>query len=224
MLPLRFMYGVAVCNFFPFHVLSSIYKQNAYIFITLQKFTPEEHREIWPRKFECANCWAERRTCARVLFSDTRSAQAASRLTDPVFADAVLITQYNVTVYHSAQKRALNFARSRNAQSFWIQAIDAPPDHKKFENKFGFPCSAFQQECLILRQNVGTGATYTYIYIYIYIYMCIYMYIYIHIYVCVYIYIYIYWWLFPQRFTRPLGELFWLSMQCMPTGVFHFKA
>ena len=61
------------------------------------------------------------------MFVDTRSAQAQERLTDPLFADAVLITQYNVAVYFFAQQRALNFARSHNYPSFWIQSTDAPP-------------------------------------------------------------------------------------------------
>lgn len=87
-----------------------------------------ENWDKWPAEFECQHCWTERKRRARVLFVDTRSTQAAKSLTDPKFADAVLITQYNVTVFHFAQQRALNFALNRSAQSFWIQAVDAPPN------------------------------------------------------------------------------------------------
>eukprot|EP00973_Karenia_brevis_P036174 4989258-Karenia_brevis.AAC.1 len=81
----------------------------------------------WPQDNECYNCWLERKRRARVLYVDARAAHAKERLTDAHFANAVLITQYNVAVYFFAQQRALNFAHSQNLQSFWIQASDAPP-------------------------------------------------------------------------------------------------
>ena len=49
------------------------------------------------------------------------------RLSDPLFADSVLITQYSMAVFYFAQARAIRFARSRNASAFWIQAADSPP-------------------------------------------------------------------------------------------------
>ena len=49
-------------------------------------------------------------------------------LTDPQFADAVLITTFNDTVHSFGQQRALNFAHHAQAQAFWIHATDAPPE------------------------------------------------------------------------------------------------
>ena len=59
------------------------------------------------------------------LACEVRRGRAHSR--SPRFADAVLITPYNVAVYHFGQQRALNFAMQTGAASFWIQATDAPP-------------------------------------------------------------------------------------------------
>ena len=53
-----------------------------------------------------------------------RETQAAERLRDPAFANAVLVTQYNVAVF--AQQRALNFVESNGYPALWIQATDAP--------------------------------------------------------------------------------------------------
>lgn len=98
---------VPKCQYTPYHIL--------------------DHWHQWPQQNECYDCWLERKRRARVLFVDTRSAQAQERLTNAQFAKAVLITQYNVAVYYFAQQRALNFAQSQNEPSFWIQSTDAPP-------------------------------------------------------------------------------------------------
>ena len=77
-------------------------------------------------KFECEDCWAERKRRVRVL-SQARPTQMKERRNDPLFADSVLITQYNMAVFYFAQERARRFARSKQASAFWIQAADSPP-------------------------------------------------------------------------------------------------
>ena len=52
---------------------------------------------------------------------------ARQRLRDPAFAEAVLITPFNESVFYFAQQRAINFAKTSGAPSFWIQAADCPP-------------------------------------------------------------------------------------------------
>ena len=63
-----------------------------------------------------------------MLRLDTHWGQDGPRLADARFHDAILITPYNIAVFHFALERALNFAKSRRAASFWIQATDAPPN------------------------------------------------------------------------------------------------
>ena len=91
-----------------------------------------DHWDRWPEELqntgECVHCWTERKRRARVLLLESHPEQAKERLTHSSFDKAVLITPYNVAVYYFAQQRALNFARSTNAASFWIQATDAPPN------------------------------------------------------------------------------------------------
>ena len=83
----------------------------------------------WPaaKGFECVHCWRERKRRARVLFLDEHPEIAKHRLQDPAFAEAVLITPFNDSVFYFAQQRAINFATATGAQSFWIQASDCPP-------------------------------------------------------------------------------------------------
>ena len=91
-----------------------------------------QHWQHWSperaRNFECLDCWQERKRRARVIDVSNDAAQAKKTLTDPAFANAILVTQYNVAVFSFAQHRALNFAHASNAQSFWIQATDSPPN------------------------------------------------------------------------------------------------
>ena len=77
---------------------------------------------------ECEHCWLERKRRARVLHLQSHAAQARERLADPHFAESVLITQYNMAVFYFAQERAISFARQSEAQAFWIQAADSPPN------------------------------------------------------------------------------------------------
>eukprot|EP00973_Karenia_brevis_P014349 1954286-Karenia_brevis.AAC.1 len=51
----------------------------------------------------------ERKRRARVLYVDSRAAQAQQRLTDDHFANAVLITQYNVAVYFFRTAKSFEF-------------------------------------------------------------------------------------------------------------------
>ena len=87
-----------------------------------------DHWEAWPANdpSECFDCWVERKRRARVLHLDTHWEQDGARLADPRFHEAVFITPYNVAVFHVALERAMNFARCRQAASFWIQATDSP--------------------------------------------------------------------------------------------------
>ena len=89
-----------------------------------------DHWKTWPNQanFECVHCWKERKRRARVLCLDAQAEQDRQRLADPSFANAVLITPYNVAVFYFAQQRALNFVRNTKAESFWIQATDSPPN------------------------------------------------------------------------------------------------
>ena len=47
---------------------------------------------------ECEHCWRERKRRAHVLHFDSHAAQARERLTEPHFAESVLITQYNIAM------------------------------------------------------------------------------------------------------------------------------
>ena len=77
--------------------------------------------------FECVYCWTERKRPARVLTTNFNEQQAQRMLADPHFVEASLSVQYKMLAFHFAQQRALNFARARQEQCFWIQATDAPP-------------------------------------------------------------------------------------------------
>ena len=95
------------------------------------KYEPYCIHQYWqeyPGMFECRNCWQERKRRSRVLDCHTRAAQGIDMLTSPEFSEAILITQYNMAVFHFGHQRALNFARNRNSQAFWIQATDSPPN------------------------------------------------------------------------------------------------
>ena len=89
-----------------------------------------EHWQHWPEAdtFECQDCWRERKRRARVLCMASYKEQETRRLQDPRFAAATLITPYNVAVFYFAQQCALNFVHQNSASSFWIQAIDSPPN------------------------------------------------------------------------------------------------
>ena len=90
------------------------------------KYQIMDHWQEWPGAsgFECKACWRERKRRARVLHLQSHQSHARARLTDPDFAESVLITQYNMAVFYFAQQRAINFARTHKRQAFWIQAID----------------------------------------------------------------------------------------------------
>ena len=93
-----------------------------------EKYHLLDHWKEWPGAYECEDCWRERKRRARALHLDSHEAQGQERLADPHFAESVLITQYNMAVFHFAQARAINFARASKAQAFWIQAADSPPN------------------------------------------------------------------------------------------------
>ena len=88
-----------------------------------------DHWEKYPEdeRFECQDCWIERKRRARVLRLDAYQQQESARLVDPRFANAVLVTPYNAAAFYFGQQRAINFARHRKAASVWIQATYAPP-------------------------------------------------------------------------------------------------
>ena len=94
-----------------------------------QSYHVRSHWTQWPAEdYECRHCWLERKRRCRVLLLDATAAQtrereayaaqARERLSLPYFADSILITQFNIAVFHFAQERALNFARSTNAPAF----------------------------------------------------------------------------------------------------------
>ena len=94
-----------------------------------QPYYIREHWDAYPssEKYECYDCWVERKRRTRVLRVDAYGQQDSARLVDPRFASAVLITPYNAAAFYFGQQRALNFAKHRSAASFWIQATGAPP-------------------------------------------------------------------------------------------------
>ena len=82
-------------------------------------YVPYHIHEHWDRypvekhpNFECVHCWTERRRRARVLLEDAYPHHAREMLRHESFAQAVLITPYNLAVYYFAQQRAINFART----------------------------------------------------------------------------------------------------------------
>ena len=105
-----FEHNCALCEYKPYHIRS--------------------YWDAWPaaEQFECLDCWTERKRRARVLRLDAHWEQDSRRMADPHFAEAVLITQYNIAVFYFAQQRALNFVKHSRAPSFWIQATDSPPN------------------------------------------------------------------------------------------------
>jgi len=109
-----------------------------------EKYHILDHWKEWPGAYECEDCWRERKRRARALHLDSHQAHAQERLADPHFAECVLITQYNMAVFHFAQERAINFARASKAQAFWIQAADSPPS---------WYCNGFSREELDTRKK-----------------------------------------------------------------------
>ena len=54
-------------------------------------------------------------------------AGAATKLAAPKFANCVLVTPFNKTVFQFAIHRAQTFATSKGEPLFWMQAVDKPP-------------------------------------------------------------------------------------------------